>query len=116
MSHFIDMNVLNNLLESVGGDREFLQELVETFFSDSPEQFSALKTALNTGDAEVFRRAAHSMKSNSASFGAMSLSDLFKQLEEIGKSGEIANGSDLLADAEAAYEQAVKELTAYLQS
>lgn len=110
------MNVLNSLLDSVGGDREFLQELIETFFADAPEQFEALDSALAGGDAEVFRRAAHSMKSNSASFGAMTLSGIFKQLEDIGKSGDLNAGGDLLSEARAAFELAAEELTGFLNA
>jgi len=116
MSTAIDLNVLNGLLDSVGGDREFLQELVETFFADSPDQFDALRTSLAGGDAETFRRAAHSMKSNSASFGAMALSALFKQLEEIGKSGDLSAAGGLLSEADSAYQQAAGELTAFLEA
>lgn len=116
MSTSIDIEVLNSLLDSVGGDREFLQELVDTFMEDSPEQFDALRRSLAEQDAEVFRRAAHSMKSNSASFGAMSLAALFKSLEDIGKSGDLSQAGELLGLAGAAYEIAVSELTAFLKA
>ncbi len=110
----IDQNVLNNLLESVGGDLEFLRELIETFFEDSPGQFQAMESALESGDAELFRRAAHSLKSNSASFGALELSKLCKSLEEIGKSGQLDSGKKLLAQAEAAYRETSAALAEYI--
>lgn len=106
----IDQNVLNTLLDSVGGDQEFLKELVETFFEDAPGQFTNLHEGLENGNAEVFRRAAHSLKSNSASFGAMHLSQLCKQLEEIGKSGELLSAAPLIAKAELEYAQVRTEL------
>ena len=104
----LDIDVLNALLDSVGGDHEFLQDLVETFFQDAPLQFSSMQTALEQNDPETFRRAAHSLKSNSASFGATHLAQICKQLEDIGKSGQLGSASPLLQDAEMEFDQ-VKE-------
>jgi HPt (histidine-containing phosphotransfer) domain-containing protein len=93
------------LLDSIGGDREFLKELIETFFTDAPEQFALLKSSLAEGHAETFRRAAHSFKSNAASFGATNLAALCKQLEDLGKSGDLSTAGRLLVETEAEYEQ-----------
>jgi HPt (histidine-containing phosphotransfer) domain-containing protein len=99
----IDRQVLDNLLEAVGGDGEFLSELLDTYFADSPEQFEAMHTALNDGSPEEFRRAAHSLKSNSANFGAMSLSQKAKELEDLGKEGKLEQAEAPLEEAESEY-------------
>jgi HPt (histidine-containing phosphotransfer) domain-containing protein len=99
----IDFAVLAGVLDSVGGDREFLIELIDTYLDDSPRLLEAMHQALEAGNAEGFRRAAHSLKSNSASLGAMPLSRLAKELEEIGKSGTLASAPSQLAQAEAEY-------------
>ena len=99
----IDRVVLDNLLEAVGGDGEFLAELLETFFADTPQQFTTMRNALSDGNSQEFRRAAHSLKSNSANFGAMDLSKKAKALEEMGKSGELDQAEASLIDAEAEY-------------
>jgi len=99
----IDRVVLDNLLEAVGGDGEFLDELLETFFADTPQLFTTMRKALSDGTSEEFRRAAHSLKSNSANFGAMDLSLKAKDLEEMGKSGELDLAEVPLTDAEAEY-------------
>jgi HPt (histidine-containing phosphotransfer) domain-containing protein len=52
---------------------------------------------------EEFRRAAHSLKSNSATFGATRLSGMFRELEEMGKSGDLEGAEERLARAEAEY-------------
>ena len=39
-----------------------------------------IRRALSDGDCEAFRRAAHSLKSNSATFGAMTLSAQCREL------------------------------------
>ena len=101
--NIIDRNVLDNLLEAVGGDGEFLAELLETYFEDTPQQFSAMHVALEAANSEDFRRAAHSVKSNSANFGAMKLSDKAKQLEDLGKESQLEKAVAPLEEAEAEY-------------
>jgi HPt (histidine-containing phosphotransfer) domain-containing protein len=99
----IDREVLDNLLEAVGGDGEFLSELLETYFADTPQLFTTMHNALSDGNQEEFRRAAHSLKSNSANFGALDLSKKAKTLEEMGKSGELDQAEASLTDAEGEY-------------
>ena len=99
----IDREVLDNLLEAVGRDGEFLTELIETYFADTPQLFTTMHKALSDGNSEEFRRAAHSLKSNSANFGATDLSKKAKALEEMGKSGELAQAEGSLTDAETEY-------------
>lgn len=99
----IDRAVLDGLLDSVGGDKEFLAELLQTFFADAPTLFGTLHAALTAGGADEFRRAAHSLKSNSASFGAMPLSKMCKALEDIGKTGTLEGADEGVAAAEAEY-------------
>jgi HPt (histidine-containing phosphotransfer) domain-containing protein len=99
----VDRTVLDGLLDSLGGDKEFLTELLQTYLEDSPRLLAAMRTALLAGNAEDFRRAAHTLKSNSASFGAMTLSRLARALEELGKAGTLASAAADLAQAEAEY-------------
>jgi HPt (histidine-containing phosphotransfer) domain-containing protein len=67
----------------------FLDELLSTFVEDSHDLVSTMRRALGEKDVDSFRRAAHSLKSNAASFGAMTLSILAKDLEESAKSGSL---------------------------
>jgi two-component system sensor histidine kinase/response regulator len=110
MTDIIDSNVLGALKESLGDDDEFLAELIETFLQDSPEQLTAIRGAFGSADAEIVRRSAHSLKSNSASFGAMSLSALCKQLEDLGKHGDLVGAEALLPEVENAYAAVEREL------
>lgn len=102
----IDRETLNSLLEAVGGDLEFLAELLAEYFRDAPAQFQNMATALSAHDAEAFRRAAHSLKSNSANFGALALSGRLKELEDMGKSGNLDRAGILIAQADAEYREA----------
>ena len=101
----IDQEVLEKLLEAVGGDGEFLAELLETYFADTPELFSTMHSAIDNQEPDDFRRAAHSLKSNSANFGAMELSQKAKELEEMGRSGDLDQVGEALADVETEYKK-----------
>ena len=99
----IDRTVLDGLLESVGGDREFLAELLQTYFDDAPSLFDTMRAALTAGKPDEFRRAAHSLKSNSANFGAVQLSRMSKELEDMGKAGALDGAEVKLAHAAEEY-------------
>ena len=75
----IDTATLAELQASAGA--EFVGELVGTYFEEAPLMFDALHAALAARDADAFRRAAHSLKSNSLTFGAVRLGALARELE-----------------------------------
>jgi histidine phosphotransfer protein HptB len=89
----LDMNTFNALKESVGTD--FVGELMNTFFEDANTQMQQMKSALASKDVETFRRAAHSLKSNAATFGATDLSALARELEMLGRDENLEVGSRL---------------------
>lgn len=75
----LDPQVYEELAEAVGTD--FAAELVLTFLEDAPNLFGALRTAAAEGDADGYRRAAHSIKSNADTFGATALAALARMME-----------------------------------
>jgi HPt (histidine-containing phosphotransfer) domain-containing protein len=60
---------------------EFTVELVDTFIEEAPTMLAELRSAQAAQDANAFRRAAHSLKSNSHTFGATALGVMARQLE-----------------------------------
>ena len=99
----IDEGLLARLLDNVGGDRSFLVELIDTFLKDTPQQLAIIQESLKNGQAEDLRRAAHSLKSNSASFGAVRFSAICKQLEETAKAGDLAAAVGLAEQIRSGY-------------
>ena len=75
----IDRAVFEELKITAGAD--FVRELVETFLTEAPGMLTELRRALDANDAERFRRVAHSLKSNSNTFGATSLAAMARGLE-----------------------------------
>ena len=83
----LDQTTFERLRATMGAN--FLDELLSTFEEDTQELVGTMRRALGEKDVDSFRRAAHSLKSNAASFGAMALSTLAKDLEALARSGSL---------------------------
>ena len=88
----VDDAVLERLAESMGGDDAFVAELIDQFVADSPALVAAARRGLEAGDADKVRRAAHTLKSNAATFGANELADRSSRLEAAAKGGSLEDG------------------------
>jgi histidine phosphotransfer protein HptB len=75
----IDMAVFAELQEAAGA--EFVAELVTTFLEEAPAMLAELRGAQAVQSADAFRRAAHSLKSNSNTFGATALGEMARDIE-----------------------------------
>jgi len=96
ISQSIDPGSLKNLLEMFNGDLTFINEMIDAFLDDAANLLENLHRAVETNDPNELRRAAHSLKSNSANFGATTLSELSKELEEIGKGSSVLGAAERL--------------------
>lgn len=95
----IDINTFNILKEST--DADFIRELINTFLEDAPLQIQRMKESLQKKDAELFTRAAHTVKSNAATFGANELASLARELESMGRENNLEIGNKLQVMEEA---------------
>jgi HPt (histidine-containing phosphotransfer) domain-containing protein len=99
----IDQATFAGLLDSLGGDVDFLSELVEAYLTSSPELMGSMRQAIASGEATALQRAAHSLKTGSASFGALAFAAQCKELEELAKTGELAGAEERHEALESAY-------------
>lgn len=104
----IDPTVFSELKESLGTD--FVGELVETFLEEAPGLIEQLRLALETGDVETFRRAAHSVKTNAATFGALPLNALAKELEFMARENRLGEVGDRIRLLEEMFARVAEEL------
>ena len=75
----LDATAFAELQDTMGVD--FAAELLETFLAEAPTMLADLRRAAAGGDAEGFRRAAHSIKSNASLFGATALAGMARGME-----------------------------------
>jgi histidine phosphotransfer protein HptB len=107
----IDLATFHELQETMGDD--FIPELIATYLEEIPDLLKTLQQGLNDGNAQTFTRAAHSIKSSSASMGALDFASQARELEMIGKSGDLSQAGvqvDRLVAAYPGVEQALKNL------
>ncbi len=90
---------VGRLREAARGDEEFLAILVDTFLEDAPALVSKMREAIESADAAKLHLAAHTLKSNGATFGATALSRICRELELLGKNGSVEGAAALLAEA-----------------
>jgi HPt (histidine-containing phosphotransfer) domain-containing protein len=108
----IDRSALDALLETTGGDADFFAEMIDVFLADAEELLGAMDGAIAQGDAGVLRRAAHTLKSNSRTFGASALADLCQDIERRAATGTTDGLAPLVARVVATFPGVVAALQA----
>jgi PAS domain S-box-containing protein len=109
----LDAAVLQQLRETLG--EPTTAEIVGTFLGEGPALVATLRRSVEQADADALRRAAHTLKSNAATFGGAALAALCQELERIGEAGAVDGAADLVARAEAEHERVRSELQAALR-
>lgn len=78
----INWETLESYYQVMGDDTDaFLVELIQTFLPNAQKLIDDMNTALDRYDQSTFHRSAHTLKSSSASLGALYLSELARLLE-----------------------------------
>jgi two-component system, sensor histidine kinase and response regulator len=79
----------------VEGNEDLIKEMVGIFFEESGDMISKIESGIETGDAKLVERAAHTLKSSSAMFGAKRARTAAFELELAGQSGDISGAPQL---------------------
>jgi signal transduction histidine kinase/DNA-binding response OmpR family regulator len=106
----LEPGAMDRLMETTGGDPEFVAILLDTFAEEAPGILEELRAGLRSGDPDAVRRAAHTLKSNAATFGATGLAALCADLETRARAGDLADGEPMLRGVEAGYTAVAAEL------
>lgn len=85
----LDHGAIDRLLDITGGDRAFVDELIDTFLEDAERQIAALQEAFDQQDVAGVVRPAHSLKSNSVNVGATVLAEQCRALEADARGGDV---------------------------
>jgi two-component system sensor histidine kinase/response regulator len=82
-------------LEQIGGDKELLSELVQSFLKESPDLISVIAASIKNQDRSLLERSAHTLKSNFAIFASDAGVDLAFRLESVARDGKLAEAQQL---------------------
>lgn len=108
----VDMDVVAELSEATGGDMDFVRELVETYVAESAGHVGELEAAIAAGNAAALVRPAHTLKSSSASVGAMRLSALGRTIEEESRAGSLDGLAERVAEVRPTWDQTIAAMRA----
>lgn len=108
----IDVDIMK---ENIGlDDKEFMDDMIHVFIEETEKLISELDDALQENDVNSLTRVAHTLKSSSATIGAMKLSSVSKQLEMTCKKNELENAADLGKEVKQATQEVMDELQSML--
>lgn len=85
-----------DLLRRIGGDSEFLVELVEIFQTDGELQLERARAALEAGEADGLRSAAHTIKGTAANIGGNQAAAAALALEKLGRSNKLDDANQAI--------------------
>jgi len=92
-----------------------VQKVINAYMGDTPRHLHGLRQAVNARDAGNVRRIAHGLKSASANIGAARLAVLCRDLEQLGRNGNVDGAASLLADMEREFQSVRQSLHALLE-
>ena len=93
-----DLVVWAEVLESMGGDHQLLQELVTTFLSDGPRLIQQAVEAANQNNTEALREAAHSLKGAMLFLNPVQALQSAQRVEQLAGDGELEASRKSLDD------------------
>jgi signal transduction histidine kinase/CheY-like chemotaxis protein/HAMP domain-containing protein/HPt (histidine-containing phosphotransfer) domain-containing protein len=103
----LDPRALERLRVTLGQQADrMLPGLIEGFYGDVERLLGQARRALEQGQADDLHRASHTLKSTSATFGAMALSAVARELESLAREGMLARAAEQIARAEAEFARA----------
>jgi two-component system, sensor histidine kinase and response regulator len=112
----LDQKILENIRSlQKDGEPSLMDKIITIYLQTTPKLLQDLREAVAASDAQAMRKAAHSLKSSSANVGAMKLSDIFKDVEVIGRTGSIQGAAALLKEIESEFQQVEKSLMLEMQ-
>lgn len=85
----LDLDAIDQLRDVADGDEAFLREIVDDYLADAPGQLDTIDHAVASGAADEALRAAHTLKSTSATFGARTLEGLAREMEGMAREGRL---------------------------
>ena len=114
----LDLKAFQELRDMLESDT-VLVRVIDNFLDDCPKLFQSMReastSAINANEMVVLQRAAHTLKSTSATLGATRLSQLCKALEAMKSTEALALASAILFQAEAEYEMVKAALLQWCQ-
>lgn len=86
--------------------KALLPSLLDSLYKEVPKLLGEARQALAEERVADLRRAAHTLKSNCANFGAMAMAQVARDLEYLARDGVLDGAAELIARAEGEFPKA----------
>jgi CheY-like chemotaxis protein/HPt (histidine-containing phosphotransfer) domain-containing protein len=115
-SDAIDLRALQAVreLDPTGG-MDLVKTILRIFIESAGESVARVENAILALDGGQLAAAAHALKSSTANVGAKTLSDFYRQLEQLGREGRLADARELLIQVRPEHQRAVARMYEILQ-
>ncbi len=100
----------SEVLKLTGGDEGMARELAAVYIHEAPTLLEKIRCAIETGDAALLSRSAHTLKGASSYFGATAITSSAEALEQDGRHGDLARVEATFAKLDADAKQLVETL------
>ncbi len=100
----LDHAKLDHLRELLGDDGDGVGEIIDTFLDDVPKTLADLQDGLEADDARQVASAAHKIKGSASTLGAVTLSEICKDIEDAANDGDLAFAAQHMDELEETWE------------
>jgi two-component system sensor histidine kinase/response regulator len=102
----IDRSVLETIASlQPSGSENILKKVISLYLDTSPTLMKSVHDAAEGTDCDALRQAAHTLKSSSAHLGALTFSEMCKDLERMGRDRTLEGAKDRLSALEHEYKR-----------
>ncbi|MEX0820587.1 MAG: response regulator [Rhodothermales bacterium] len=109
----INLAILHDLEDMMADDDpHFLASIIDEYLEDADRLMAAIYAAVGDGQGFDLQRAAHTLKSSSAMFGASAMAATCKELEQIGAKQRMDEAASYVALLKKQYASVTRELKA----
>jgi CheY-like chemotaxis protein/HPt (histidine-containing phosphotransfer) domain-containing protein len=91
----VDMKLLRDVAD---GDPEFMNELVELYFTDASNRIAALRRAVTSGTVTEVEQIAHTLAGSSAASGMRAVAPPLRKLEQMARAGQLVDAPALIEE------------------
>ena len=92
------------------GEPDVLTEVLRLFLQEVPPRMDRLRIAYAAGNIEEVYRAAHSLKGSAGNIGAQRFMGVCRQLDEMGRAGDLADAAPLVNALALEYQTVAAEI------
>ena len=94
-----------DFIDRLMGNQQLARRILRGFVEDMPRQIARLAQAVSEGDAGRVRLVAHSIKGAASSVCGLEVQEVARNLEQMGRSGDLTAVAAALAELSASFER-----------